>query len=111
METLTSANLLSLVALLIALSSLVVNYLLLRLQRDPEVVVSAVPDPRRPSFINLIIENTGAGVAHNVQFESNRPIPSRAFGFDDAPEPEAMTDGPLINGIASFCPGEKRVIT
>lgn len=106
-----SPELLSLLALLIALSSTVINYLLLRLQRDPEVVVYAVPDWQRPSIINLIIENTGRGVASDIKFRSNRKIPARAFGFEDAPNPEEMIDGPLINGIPSFGPGDKRIIT
>ena len=106
-----SPELLSLLALLIALSSTVINYFLLRLQRDPEVVVYAIPDLQRPSIINLIVENTGKGVANDVKFESNRKIPARAFGFENAPDPEAMIDGPLINGIPSFGPGDKRIIT
>jgi hypothetical protein len=106
-----SPELLSLIALLIALTSTVINYLLLRLHRDPEVVVYAVPDLQRSTIINLILENTGKGVAHNVRFECNRKIPARAFGFENAPEPASMTDGPLVNGIPSFGPGEKRIIT
>jgi hypothetical protein len=106
-----SPELLSLVALLIALSSTVINYLLLRLQRDPEVVVYAVPDPKRPSIINLVLENTGNGVAHGVKFEANRSIPARAFGFEDAPQPKPMDNGPLIKGVPSLGRGEKRIIT
>lgn len=106
-----SPEILSLTALLIALTSTVINYLLLRIQRDPEVVVYAIPDIQRSTIINLIIENTGKGIAHNVQFKCDRNIPARAFGFDNASEPESMTDGPLINGIPSFGAGEKRVIT
>ncbi len=106
-----STELLCLLALLIALSSTVINYLLLRLQRDPEVIVYAVHDWQRPLIINLVVENTGRGVASDIKFESNRNIPARAFGFEDAPNPENMTDGPLINGIPSFGPGEKRIIT
>ena len=106
-----SPELLSLIALVIALTSTVINYLVLRLQRDPEVVVYAVPDPQRPSIINLVLENTGKGVAQDVRFECPRDIPSRAFGFENAPIPESMKDGPLINGIPSFGTGEKRIIT
>lgn len=106
-----SPELLSLIALVIALTSTVINYLVLRLQRDPEVVVYALPDPQRPTIINLIIENTGKGVAHDVRFECTRDIPSRAFGFENAPVPESMKDGPLVNGIPSFGPGERRIIT
>ena len=106
-----SPELISLVALLIALTSTVINYLLLRLQRDPEVVVYAVPDPQRAAVINLVLENTGHGAAIDVQFKANREIPARAFGIEGAPAPESMRDGPLICGIPSFGRGEKRIIT
>lgn len=106
-----SPEILSLIALVIALTSTVINYLVLRLQRDPEVVVYAVPDPQRPTIINLVIENTGKGVAHDVRFVCARDIPARAFGFEKAAVPEPMKDGPLINGIPSFGPGERRIIT
>lgn len=106
-----SPEILSLIALVTALTSTVINYLVLRLQRDPEVVVYAVPDPQRPTIINLVIENTGKGVAHDVRFDCARDIPARAFGFENAAVPESMKDGPLINGIPSFGPGERRIIT
>ncbi len=106
-----SPEILSLVALVIALTSTVINYLVLRLQRDPEVVVYAVPDTQRPTIINLVLENTGNGVAHDIRFELSRDIPSRAFGFENAPIPGSMKDGPLINGIPSFGPKEKRITT
>lgn len=102
---------LSLVALVIALTSLVVNFLLLRLHRDPEVTVVAIHDERRPTIINLIVQNTGQGAAADVTFTSNRQIPAGAFGFENAPKPEAMKDGPLIQGLPSFAAGEKRIIT
>lgn len=111
MEDFSASEILSLVALVIALTSLVVNFLLLRIQRDPDVTVIAIHDDRRPSIINLIIQNTGQGAAHDVTFRSNHPIPARAFGFENAPKPDAMSDGPLIQGIPTFAPGEKRIIT
>jgi hypothetical protein len=111
METATQSEILSFVALVIALTSTIINYITLKSQRDPEVLVYAVPDPRRPSIINLVIENIGKGVARDVRFETNRSIPQRAFGFEDAAEPMAMEDGPLIRGISFFAAGEKRVIT
>jgi len=106
-----NTEILSLVALVIALTSTIINYLVLRLRQSPDVVVYALPDSRRPSIINLIIENTGRSRARNVIFQANRPIPTRAFGFNNAPEPDTMKDGPLVNGISSFAAGEKRVIT
>lgn len=111
MDTISPADILSLVALVIALTSTVINYLVLKAQRDPEVIVYAIHDQRRPSFINLIIENSGAGSAHDVTFQANRSIPARAFGFEDAKKPEAMTDGPLIRGVPTLGCGDKRIIT
>ncbi len=104
-------EIISLVALVIALTSTIINYLLLRSQQDPQVIVYALPDSRRPSIINLVIENIGRGRARDIRFQTNRPIPQRAFGFDNAPEPDAMKDGPLIDGIPAFSSGEKRIIT
>jgi len=106
-----SPEILSLVALVIALASSIINYLMLRSQREPEVIVYALPDAKRPSIINLVIENVGKGRALDVQFESSRSVPKQAFGFEDAPVPSVMNDGPLIHGIPAFVAGEKRIIT
>lgn len=103
--------LLSLTALIIALLSAVISYLLLRAQSEPEVVVYAIADRRRPSIINLIIENIGKGIAREVSFKTTRPIPQEAFGFEDPPTPKPMQRGPIIHGIAFLHPGERRVIT
>jgi len=105
------AELLSLVALLIALASTVINYVLLRVQQDPEIVVYAFHDARRPSIINLIIENIGKSIARDVSFESDRPMPWEAFGFAEAKMPKKMERGPLIYGIPFLSPGEKRIMT
>lgn len=105
-------EIISLVALVIALTSTIINYLVLRSQQDPVVIVYALPDTRRPSFINLVIENVGRGRARDIRFLANRPIPKRAYGFfPDAPVPDTMKDGPLIDGIPAFSAGEKRIIT
>ncbi|TLD43573.1 MAG: hypothetical protein JETT_0004 [Candidatus Jettenia ecosi] len=111
MEDTIPSEILSLVALVIAFTSTIINYLLLRLHRDPEVIVYAASDHRRPSIINLVIENIGKGLAFDVKFETNRSIPQRAFGFENAPNPKPMDNGPLIIGIPSLGVGEKRIIT
>ena len=105
------SSVLSLVALSVALTSLVVNYLLLREQHDPQVIVYAIADKRRPSVINLVIKNIGRGIAHNVSFLSSEPIPERAFGFDNAEMPSPMSSGPFITGIPMLHPDETRVLT
>lgn len=70
-----ASSILSLVALAVALTSLVVNYLLLREQNDPQVIVYAISDKRRPSIINLVIKNIGKGIAFDVAFDFSEPIP------------------------------------
>lgn len=102
----------SMILVLITLIATYINYRVFRSQTDPEVIVYSTPDNRRPSIINLIIKNIGKGVAKNISFSSNRPIPCRAFGLgDDAPVPQNMTTGPLITGIPELGPGAKRIIT
>lgn len=104
-------SIVALVALIVATASMLISYRFLRLQQDPEVVVYATPDEKRPSIVVLVIENTGRSVAHDVSFTSSRPIPGDAFGFGDAESPKPMAVGPLVTGIPSFGPGTKRVIT
>lgn len=105
------AELLSLTALVIALMSAMISYVLLRAQSEPEIVVYAVADTRRPSFINLIIENIGKGIARDVSSKTSRPLPQEALGFEDAPMPKQMQRGPIIHGIAFLHPSERRVVT
>jgi predicted nuclease of predicted toxin-antitoxin system len=107
----SSAFIISLVAVIIATASTVVSYLIYRQARDPEIVVYAQIDERRPSIINLVIENIGNSPAWNVSFSSSEPVPYRAFGIDKLSDSEIMSNGPLINGIPCFGPRAKRVLT
>ncbi len=106
-----SAFIVSLVAVIIATASTVISYLIYRDARDPEVVVYATPDRRRPSIINLIIENSGRSSAWDIEFDPSAPIPEQAFGFENAKQPEPMSSGPIVNGIPCLGPGAQRVIT
>ena len=106
-----SSLLISLVALVIATASTLISYLLYRSQRDPDVVVYAVSDEKRPTVVNIIIENIGGSPALDVKFTSNRPIPAEAIGFENAKMPIQMKEGPLATGIPSLGPGASRTIT
>lgn len=106
-----SVLIISFVAVIIATASTLISYLLFRDVKDPEVVVYATLDERRPSVINLIIENTGRSAAWDVTFESSTPVPKEAFGIENAKHPEPMDSGPIVNGIPCFGPSSKRVIT
>jgi len=100
------------VLVFITVSATVINYLFFRSQTDPEVIVYASLDERRPSVVILVIENIGRGLAKNITFASSKPIPQKAFGLgDDAPTPRTMDYGPIINGIPSLGPHSKRIIT
>lgn len=96
---------------LITVAATVVNYLFYRTQIDPDVLVSVSHDERRPTILVLTIENVGKSMAKNIRFASSRDIPSKAYGFGDAPVSGKMVRGPLINGIPALGPGAKRIIS
>ena len=96
---------------LIAVVATAINYTILRTQLDPHVIIHAIADERRPSIINLIIENVGNRIAKDITFTADAPVPERAYGFADAPIPQPMSRGPLITGIKALAPGDRRVIT
>ncbi|MGM0582948.1 MAG: hypothetical protein ACQETL_19885 [Bacteroidota bacterium] len=106
-----SSFIISLVAVIIATTSTIISYLLFRDAKDPEVVTYTIPDERRPSIINLIIENTGRSSGWDVTFSSSKPVPQYAFGIENADQPKVMDHGPIVNGIPCLGPGSKRIIT
>ena len=81
-------------------------------QSNPCVIVSVIHDNERPSILQLVIKNIGAGLAQDIAFEFSRPIPARAWGIaeKDAKTVEPMKDGPLIDGVPALGPGEQRRI-
>jgi hypothetical protein len=89
-----------------------INYFLYKVQVAPEIVVLVVVDDRRPSMINLVIENIGKGVAKNIRFTSSEPIP-KAYGVaPSVAEPATLLSaGPFVSGIPALGPGAKRVLT
>jgi hypothetical protein len=101
----------SVVLAIITVIATLINYYFFRSQVDPNVIIYATLDFKRPTIILLIIENIGKGIALDVSFSSDRNIPEKAFGFENAKEPDTMSIGPLITGIPFFAPGDKRIIT
>lgn len=85
---------------------------ILESQSNPCVIVSVIHDDERPTILQLVIKNVGAGLAQDITFEFSRPIPARAFGIaeKDAKTAEPMTTGPLIEGVPALGPGEQRRI-
>lgn len=96
---------------LIAITSTIVSYLIFRHAKDPEVVVYATPDEKRPSFIVLIIDNIGNSPAWDINFISTTQVPFRAFGGNSSQTSQVMKNGPLIHGIPYLGPNAKRILT
>lgn len=99
------------VTMIIAISATVVNYVFVRSQTAPDIVIYADVDDRRPSIIILVVQNVGRSVARNVRFDLPEYFPQKAFGIGDAPRPEPMTSGTLVNGIPALPAGCRRVLT
>jgi hypothetical protein len=85
----------------ISLVAAILNYLGLVAATEPNIVVYAKADQSRPSFILLVIENTGPRLAKNVRFSMSEAIPSQRAGGP-------MTKGPLFTGIPALGPRDRR---
>jgi hypothetical protein len=95
---------------IVAISAVLVSYIVYRASSAPNVIVYADDDERRPTMIVLVIENIGHGPAKNVTFFPARDLPKDAWGFDDAQMPQKMNEGPIVTGIPYLAPGARRVI-
>ena len=98
---------------LVAVVTTMINYFIFRTQVDAKVAVYLTPDPNRSTLILLVVENIGRGVARNVEFDLSRPLPTHAWGLvgSTAEIGEDMSQGPIIDGIPVLGPGSRRVIT
>lgn len=85
---------------------------ILEAQSNPCVIISVIHDEERPTILQLVIKNVGAGLAEDISFEFSRPIPARALGISekDAKTVETFTSGPLVEGIPALGPSEQRKI-
>ena len=84
-----------------------------RAQSDPVVIVYLEHDKKRPTIMNLIIKNIGAGLAHDVTFELPEHFPQELFGMNARipADLSPMTEGPLVDGIRSLPPGGERIVS
>lgn len=89
---------------LVTLLAVLVAYIALIKQTRPHILVQYHPSPQIQSFIDLVIENTGGGVAANVSF--SQPLPVEYFGIekpDKSTGAEILQDGlPTINSGQKF---------
>ena len=95
----------------IAIASSMIAFRIYRSSTDPNVIVYADLDDQRPSIVVIIIENVGQGPARDIQFETSRPLPEDAMGFENAPMPREMTASCLISGIPYLAPRQRFVLT
>ena len=96
----------------IAALSALIAFAVYRSSTDPEVIVYADLDKKRPSIVNLVIKNIGNAPAKNIEFSSDRPLPKKAYSIA-IPDviPEQMNDGPLIIGVPYLAPKQELVLT
>jgi len=89
------------------------TFRLVRMQAEPKVIVYVKNDLERRTILVIIIENIGRDIAYDVKFKASKPIPFLVFGMncDNAKPAKVMQEGPLIDGIPSLGPGDRRVIT
>lgn len=97
---------------LIATASAMITYAVYRSSTDPEVIVYADTDKKRPSVVILIIENIGKGPAENISFKTSRSLPEKAFSIEEPRNmPKTMSSGPIVSGIPFLAPNQKIVLT
>lgn len=107
-----AGDLISVFMALIASASAAITYVVYRSATDPEVIVYADGDRKRPSVINLIIKNIGKGPAMDVAFHPSKPLPSEAWGIEIPDDiPAQMHNGPIVVGVPYLAPGQELIIT
>lgn len=94
----------------VALAATMISYTVYAANTSPEVIVHLEQNQDSKTVLNLVVENIGKGAARNVTFHPETPLPQEAFGVEDAPMPEPMAKGPLVNGIPYLAPGSQRKI-
>lgn len=96
--------------LIIALSSLIVSYLVYYNNSIADVVVYAQVDKSKPTIINLVIQNIGKGIARDIRFSCPQGIPEQAYGLTNLRDPlKLYSSGALVKGLPLLHPNEKLV--
>lgn len=96
----------------IATASAIITHAVYRSSTDPEIIVYADTDKKRPSIINLIIKNIGKGPAKDITFKTSKKLPKRAYGIEEPNDmAEVMDSGPIISGIPYMAPNQEIIIT
>jgi len=80
--------------------------------RSPKIVVYTEHTRDKPTIIQIVIRNVGAGMAREIKFAVDTggvAMPSRAFGIEGLSDPpRVMSKGPLFTGIPALGPHTER---
>lgn len=78
---------------LVTLLAVLVAYIALAKQSRPQILIQYSPNPDIPSFINLVIENIGSGMARDIRF--SQPLPAGYYGIEesDGSGADILSDG------------------
>ncbi|HHH43369.1 MAG TPA: hypothetical protein ENK49_04455, partial [Gammaproteobacteria bacterium] len=87
---------------LVTLLAVLVAYIALVKQSRPHILVQYRPNPGIQSFIDLVVENIGNGMARNVQF--SQPIPAQCFGIE---KPDGEGGEALGGGFPAIAAGQQ----
>lgn len=89
---------------LVTLLAVLVAYLALLRQSRPHIVIHYRPNPNISSFIDLVVENLGNGMARNISF--SKPLPVQCYGID---KPNGECTEALKNGLPALVAGQQYV--
>jgi len=84
---------------LVTLLAVSVAYIALVKQSRPQILVQYQPNPDIQTFIDLVIENIGGGMARSVVF--SQPLPAKCFGIGKADGPGTTVLGDGLPAIAA----------
>jgi len=79
-------------------------------QSNPLVIIFTAQSDMHGAFLDLVVQNIGVGVAHDIRFEFSKRLPIKVYGFEEGKEDELtyMERGPFADGIPALGPGERR---
>lgn len=79
---------------------------------DPCVTIQVAAKEDSARQIQLVVQNSGNGIAYDINFGFSRPLPfkSKQEARNGESLSNAMASGPLIVGIPALGPGERRKI-
>ena len=89
---------------LVTLLAVLVAYIALLKQSRPHVLIQYRPNPGIQSFIDLVVENIGGGLARDLVF--SQPIPAQCFGIE---KPSGSAGEVLGEGIPGLAAGQKLI--